>query len=47
MASENLLVGLTRCGCGASMFVQRPGNASKHDYRYYVRAWRVENRSCA
>lgn len=47
LASENLLVGLTRCGrCGASMFVQRPGNAAKRHYRYYACAKRVE-RSCA
>jgi hypothetical protein len=48
LASENLLVGLTRCGrCGASMFVQRPGNAAKRHYRYYACAKRVEDRSGA
>jgi hypothetical protein len=48
LASENLLVGLTRCGrCGASMFIQRPGNAGKRHYRYYVCAKRVGDRSCA
>ncbi|MGH7556258.1 MAG: zinc ribbon domain-containing protein [Gemmatimonadota bacterium] len=47
LASENLLVGLTRCGrCGASMFVQRPGNAAKCHYRYYACARRVDDRSC-
>ncbi len=47
LASENLLVGLARCGrCGASMFVQRPGNAAKRHYRYYACANRVQDRSC-
>jgi hypothetical protein len=47
LASENLLVGLARCGrCGGSMFVQRPGNAHKQQYRYYACARRVEDRSC-
>jgi site-specific DNA recombinase len=47
LTSENLLVGLTRCGrCGASMFVQRPGNTGKRHYRYYVCAHRAEDRSC-
>ncbi|MGH7564739.1 MAG: recombinase zinc beta ribbon domain-containing protein [Gemmatimonadota bacterium] len=47
LASENLLVGLTHCGrCGASMFVQRPGNAPKRHYRYYACAHRVESGSC-
>ena len=47
LASENLLVGLARCArCGASMFIQRPGNAPKRHYRYYACAHRVESRSC-
>jgi site-specific DNA recombinase len=48
LASENLLVGLARCGrCGASMFVQRPGNVAKRHYRYYACANRAQDRSCA
>jgi hypothetical protein len=37
LVSENLLVGHTRCSrCGASMFVQRPGNPAKRHHWYYV-----------